>query len=495
MMMSGHTARSYDAARQALQLLDRDPENPANILLIYTGTSVSKTWDSGSTWNREHLWPDSLNGTGAADSDLFNLRACNPSINSSRGNSPYGVAPGFWDPDHGAIADRGYCSRAMFYMASRYIDLTLINGQPGELQMGDLPTLLGWHYAYPVTTFERRRNHLLYSSIDNPTYYQGNRNPFVDHPELVWSIWGGGNNNSKIYVGVTEPTDGTSAIDVNVGSVVVAGSQNVTLTKVGANPTTYDILTTGDATSTAAGPRQAFIGGTQTRAISAGLVGAPGPRTGTLVIDNTDITTGGTGQGSADGNDTINVSGTILARAEGSFSDSSNVDALTVDFGSCEAGAGVQTRGFNVDNLEVSPGYTAGLDLDSIAGSGNTSTLTTDLAPFSDLAAPGNYTFTASVSTVTPGTFQAIYTLHVSDQDLPGAAPGTDLVLTLKAKVRSCPDFNADGNVNGQDFALFDACFSGPNVPLTAGCEDRDLDDDGDVDMDDFGRLQRCLGS
>src|SRR5690606_29121052 len=52
-IISGHTQRSYDAAKQALQLLDRDPNDPNRILLIYTGQSVLKTWN-GSTWNREH---------------------------------------------------------------------------------------------------------------------------------------------------------------------------------------------------------------------------------------------------------------------------------------------------------------------------------------------------------------------------------------------------------------------------------------------------------
>ena len=35
----------------------------------------------------------------------------------------------------------------------------------------------------PVDDFERNRNDVIYS-------YQGNRNPFIDHPELVDYIWG-----------------------------------------------------------------------------------------------------------------------------------------------------------------------------------------------------------------------------------------------------------------------------------------------------------------
>lgn len=39
-----------------------------------------------------------------------------------------------------------------------------------------------WHKADPVDSFEIRRNDVIYS-------FQKNRNPFIDHPEYVESIW------------------------------------------------------------------------------------------------------------------------------------------------------------------------------------------------------------------------------------------------------------------------------------------------------------------
>jgi hypothetical protein len=45
-----------------------------------------------------------------------------------------------------------------------------------QLRMARLSTLLAWHRRFPATEAERRRNH----RVD--TLYQGNRNPFVDHP-------------------------------------------------------------------------------------------------------------------------------------------------------------------------------------------------------------------------------------------------------------------------------------------------------------------------
>lgn len=55
------------------------------------------------------------------------------------------------------------------------------------------------------------------------------------------------------------------------------------------------------------------------------------------------------------------------------------------------------------------------------------------------------------------------------------------------------PDFDQDCDVDHGDYALFESCASGPDVPLDPGCEDRDLDSDNDVDHSDFGIFQRCL--
>ena len=66
-----------------------------------------------------------------------------------------------------------------------------------------------------------------------------------------------------------------------------------------------------------------------------------------------------------------------------------------------------------------------------------------------------------------------------------------------------------DGDVDNSDFAVFDACRTGPNIPynlsqLPSGCTcgtyttnsqnylRADFDHDGDVDIDDYGIFQRC---
>jgi hypothetical protein len=61
----------------------------------------------------------------------------------------------------------------------------------------------------------------------------------------------------------------------------------------------------------------------------------------------------------------------------------------------------------------------------------------------------------------------------------------------------SAADFNCDGFVDGVDLvSFFETCAAsgsaGAGVPFAAGCDAEDLDHDGDVDANDFGIFQRC---
>ncbi len=206
-LIRNHRIFSYGDARQILARLDGDRHSNGFIVLTYSGDLVPETWDSGRTWNREHLWPKSRmdnNKSGADYSDLFNLRPCNPRVNSSRGNKFFdtggtavSIAPecrsdfDSWEPRN---SEKGDIARAMMYMALRYngddkstIDLRLSatpENRSGAGVLGNLSALLAWHEADPVSEDEKLRNHLIYSK------YQGHRNPFVDKPELVSVLFG-----------------------------------------------------------------------------------------------------------------------------------------------------------------------------------------------------------------------------------------------------------------------------------------------------------------
>jgi len=147
------------------------------------------------------VWPQSRMGVNVSNSsinigsDLHNLRACTPSVNSSRGNKNFDwvtTAVSYYPGDQ----DRGDVARIMFYMVIRYSQLSLVSGNPTDntLQIGNLDALLQFHVLDPVDDFERQRNELIYSGYFDTTVNkflrQNNRNPFIDHPEFVEKIWG-----------------------------------------------------------------------------------------------------------------------------------------------------------------------------------------------------------------------------------------------------------------------------------------------------------------
>jgi hypothetical protein len=82
----------------------------------------------------------------------------------------------------------------IFYMAVRYEgegsepDLELTNTFLTQTDKSPLQarfnTLLHWNRIDSVSNWERNRNNIIDS------FYQHNRNPFIDHPELVEYLWG-----------------------------------------------------------------------------------------------------------------------------------------------------------------------------------------------------------------------------------------------------------------------------------------------------------------
>ncbi len=204
---------TWDILKEA----DRDPNNPSNVVLIYSGTSVNgaQEYNGGDGWNREHVWPRSLGGfttTIGPGTDAHNLRACHRRINSRRSNLEFDnggdvvtteeIADTYADGDSFEPADsfKGDVARIIFYMAVRYegyedeMDLELEDVTDGGVYtFGKLSTLLEWHELDPVDDFERRRNQVVFA-------YQGNRNPFIDNPEFADKVFGsGGLSLEEIY--------------------------------------------------------------------------------------------------------------------------------------------------------------------------------------------------------------------------------------------------------------------------------------------------------
>lgn len=199
-LISDMDNHGYDFAKYALMYTDESVDHPGYMYGANDGDLLEPKWDSGTTWNREHTWPQSRlpgsKGSGPK-SDLHNLRASCSRSNSSHGNSFYGEGSGFEDAnaEKNSLSGgnhryegnfRGDVARICFYMATRYAGqgTELSNKDSGsEYDFGSLKYLLEWNEEDPVDAFETRRNNRIYQ-------YQGNRNPFIDYPELANQIWG-----------------------------------------------------------------------------------------------------------------------------------------------------------------------------------------------------------------------------------------------------------------------------------------------------------------
>jgi len=218
-----YTSSSTDT-RDIIQLSDQDPENHDNMILVYTGRSQDKGYRDGTgnysqyengngnqnnSWNREHVWPKSHGFPDEDDNaytDIHNLKPCDRSVNSSRGTKDYDFGGSehseaiecltdsdSWEPPNSV---KGDIARILFYMVVRYdpgydhnnnsFDLELVDyttPNNNEPILGKLSSLIQWHNDDPVDDFEINRNEIIYE-------FQENRNPFIDHPNLVNFLWG-----------------------------------------------------------------------------------------------------------------------------------------------------------------------------------------------------------------------------------------------------------------------------------------------------------------
>jgi endonuclease I len=209
----------------------------------HSSTHVAGASNVGEGINREHSFPKSWFGGEVAPmfTDLMMIIPVDGFVNQRRSNNPYGVCAGgktyvneelgvsmlgklgkstyngytatVFEPDD---ENKGDFARIYFYMVTCY--KSVVGTWPGcdQLDYADngykafsdwsLQMLMEWHRADPVSAKEIARNEAVYRSIDHgKDYGQGNRNPFVDHPELAEYIWG--NKQHTPWPGDGSPID------------------------------------------------------------------------------------------------------------------------------------------------------------------------------------------------------------------------------------------------------------------------------------------------
>ncbi|KQU68278.1 endonuclease [Phycicoccus sp. Root101] len=205
-IIKSQTVLTYDQVWDALKDTDQDPNNTNNVIEIYSGRSIAKSDNGGGVdqWNREHVWAKSHGDFGTANgpgTDVHHLRPEDVTVNSTRGNLDFDNGGSTVAQCTGCLSDgdsfqpraavKGDVARMILYMAIRYEgDDAWPDLEPNESvangtapYIGKLSVLKAWSAGDPPDAFEKRRNQVIYDT------WQHNRNPFIDHPEWVSSIW------------------------------------------------------------------------------------------------------------------------------------------------------------------------------------------------------------------------------------------------------------------------------------------------------------------
>ena len=218
-----------------------DTNGGTGTMLFYSDVFQPK----GGYLTREHVWAKT-HGTfyeAGAGSDLHHLRPENYDVNEARSNLTFGNARSksnncstasyngkdvlWYDEDYTAggskglveVADniKGDVARILLYVYVTYEQPNLTTntsavGQGNERSDGrkvieNLDTLLDWCRRDPVDSWEMRRNDIVQE-------LQGNRNVFIDYPELAWLLFDRTLPNMKTPSGYAKQNQGSSFLDV-----------------------------------------------------------------------------------------------------------------------------------------------------------------------------------------------------------------------------------------------------------------------------------------
>ena len=240
---------SYNDTRDLYAFTDCQNSDSSSISSFYSGVAIGPAWDGGSTWNREHTWPNSKGLNGNDENDIMMLRPTASSENSSRGNTAYGESSGYYDPNDvsgGTYNLHGDVARIMLYVYVRWGNTSNMWGSGGVME--NLDVLLAWMEEDPVDTWEMGRN----DSVESIT---GTRNVFVDYPELAFLLFGQAVPEMTTPSGNAAGSEYTITATVNdaaMGSAVVNGRTITAYPADGYYVVDYTLVS-GDAVITRSG--------------------------------------------------------------------------------------------------------------------------------------------------------------------------------------------------------------------------------------------------
>lgn len=254
---SGHNALGYDGARTKMFSLIDDYNSNDNIECVYTGrivvTSSIPSATGTQSMNTEHTWPQSMFGSSnPMVSDLHHLYPTDATANNRRSNYPFGIVSGSptWENAGSKLGTlttggtgfeprdvhKGNVARSMFYFVTRYKGSNANYG--GFYSSVQDAVFRKWNKSDPVDSHEMTRN----NSIET---YQGNRNPFIDHPEFADRIHDFINSSDR----VAAPKFSVSSTNLKFGSRTVGQSYSwmVKLGNTGTSNLTVSSITSDNA--------------------------------------------------------------------------------------------------------------------------------------------------------------------------------------------------------------------------------------------------------
>ena len=199
-----YSGSSEGTLGKILQSADQDPNNSSNMILFYSRDSITKRAAGGNVddWNREHVWPQNLSnghwGKEKAGTDLLHIRPTWSTTNSKRSDTKYGdtskanaytyegMTYAYGNGSYFEPLDtvKGDVARILMYTWTAYYDYYKDDSLLLTKVIQSYDVLLKWHTLDKPDQLEGNRNN--FSEISK----QKNRNPFVDHPEYAWQIFG-----------------------------------------------------------------------------------------------------------------------------------------------------------------------------------------------------------------------------------------------------------------------------------------------------------------
>lgn len=198
LLKKNHRSLGYkDARRHLYGEIDRRPDG--GLYYLYSGEGPKEEEQVKEparhrlgNYNCEHVVPQSwFQKDSVPKSDLHHLFTEQVQCNGSRANYPLeetvdgeslpqcGLVQNEGEQSFEPHAGKGEVARATLYFITRYPGE--VGDSSHETQLEDIQQLIEWHEKYPVSDYERHRN-------DTIEDVQGNRNPFIDYPELARKV-------------------------------------------------------------------------------------------------------------------------------------------------------------------------------------------------------------------------------------------------------------------------------------------------------------------